>query len=462
MNVLTTPESQHRSPQPAVLAAILLVTSLFGGLVAAEPPLVRVVIRYDDWWATPAQSPTKARVDLRVLEIAVKHGVPITIAYVPAQSVKQPDGKLTFAVLQRDDPVLEPLRRAVASHGVEVALHGLHHIGRRIAGEGPDEFVSLEQAYGAKGVIYSEFTGRPAEEQDKMIAEGQRILVEAGLPRPVTFVPPFNGYDVATCTACARHGLTILSADRRGPLPAPSDSVRLFPTSWGWNQQMAHLDELVDFARRRGGQRAVSVVLMHYFDFEESGSGRAVTTLAKFDEELGRVARHPAIEVTTLARLAADSAGEATAARYEADQRFRNGMFWLHNVRLLPYRFFPDPHYFWAYWPTDFYAPLNRWVLLLQAATLGLLALGGCAIGLGVGAAWRWRPTVACVGLVAAVAASGAYAFTRRMGSGAVMTAIVAGLLLAVVVRLGWRVLSRGGGGRHVGNEAASQENTPG
>ena len=419
-----------------------------GADAADDEPLFRLVIRYDDWWATPAQSPTKAEIDRKVLEIATSHGVPITIAYVPAHPVRGSGlGSKEFAELRRDDPVLEPLRQAVEKHRVEVALHGLHHIGRRIRGDGPDVLHPGEAGYtggdppSGKAPVYSEFAGLPPDVQSRMIEEGIRILTAAGLPRPVSFVPPFNTYDEATCRACALHGLTILSGDRRGALPDPPDSLRLLPTTWEWPHLREHLDEMLAFAQQVGARRAVCVVLVHYFDFEESGSARAVTSLAEFDDVLGRISRDPRVCVTTLAQLAADDADIVTAARFRADRRFRRGVYRLGAVRLLPYRLLPDPRYFGAYWAPAVYEGLNRRVLLLQAATFGLLGLGGCVASLALGIVLRWRPVPVGLGLLAAAAGAAAYAFTRRMAGGAVLAVIVAGLVLPVAVRR----LRRGG-----------------
>ena len=223
-------------------------------------------------------------------------------------------------------------------------------------------------------VVKSEFAGLSVDEQARMMEDGLRMMEDAGLGRPRTFVPPYNTHDAATYLACARHGIRVLSADRRGPVPEAGWKVLPVPLTCEWGQFGEIFDRWVEFADRVGGGRALMAVGLHWFDFKESGSPRAVTSLEAFRALLTRIRDDRRVEMTTFARLAEADPDAVSVGRYRSDRWFRRRWRWLDRLGLVPERFLPDRRYLDAYWPQSRYEGLNRRLSLLIGSVIAVLA----------------------------------------------------------------------------------------
>jgi hypothetical protein len=438
----------------ALALSAVLVALPARGAAESGAGVLTIVLRYDDWWGSPASSPAKERVDRQVLACARDHGVPLSIALVPAFPIAASLPDVEYAELRPGDPLLGPLIEASQAGAIEVALHGLHHdsplpdgtIRYPVEGERPDPGYHH----------YSEFAGRSLTEQRRRIERGLALFAAAGLSRPAVFVPPFNAYDEATYALCAEQRFTVLSGDLRWPAPAVDRSVRIIPETLALRDR-SRLGRLMALVERRGESGAVLVMLFHYFDFEESGSERAHMTLSQFDDFLSSLSEDRRVRFDTLAGLA-QAGGEAFGLdRLRRAQAFRRRMRKLSATHLVPYRFMPSFDELPVYWPAERYAALNRRATLLLGATWGAIAVAALGVSSVLLVGLRRRPVVLAVCWVAAAGAGVGLALRPEAGRGLCVSAVAAGLLLPVVVAALLRRREPGSRARGKGQDMESE-----
>jgi len=186
-------------PNIAVLASwhaiVLLLMALWPTWCRADiaPKAITVVFRYDD-----PSAKTNTDIEGQLIAAFRQYNMCCTFAVIP------------FVVRDVHDPKPQeylplPEERAqlfagAAREGVlEIAQHGYSH-----------------QTNGLQAEGYSEFAGLKYEEQVQKIKKGKEFL-EQKLGMPVlTFVPPWNSYDVDTLRALEQTGFQCLSSNRQG------------------------------------------------------------------------------------------------------------------------------------------------------------------------------------------------------------------------------------------------------
>ncbi len=179
----TTADSND-APPPTRLAAIM-PTSVCGDGVCEEnetssncPADCRqrtIIVRSNDlaaWWSTNSA--------IYVTDYIRSMGVPQTLAVIPTVSEWKyelgSDRMLTdYLISIRDDP------------NVEIAQHGMYH-------------------------TYMEFEGLSQEEAETKLLEGKNMFKNTIYVDPVTFVPPYFGYDMNALNASKNQGFLYFSA----------------------------------------------------------------------------------------------------------------------------------------------------------------------------------------------------------------------------------------------------------
>jgi predicted deacetylase len=268
---------------------------------AREP--VRVVFRYDD-----CSAKTSLELEQRLVEAFARCGAQLSLAVIPfvcEGSFRDPSPQRTRAL---SSAKATWLRNAAADGHAEIVLHGYSH-----------QTTSVP--------AYTEFAGRELKEQWTRIIEGKHEL-EHRLGAPVTtFVPPWNSYDQSTVTALEEAGFACLSASVRGPFP-PTTSLAVLPASCWFDAVMP----AVKVARRFPRSRPVLVVMLHDYDFLESGSPQAWLGVDDFARRLEAVRRQPAVKLCSL-RQACEDQALASSGAWPAHRRW-----WLAAQRL-PWRY---------------------------------------------------------------------------------------------------------------------------
>jgi peptidoglycan/xylan/chitin deacetylase (PgdA/CDA1 family) len=191
------------------------------------------------------------------------------------------------------------LREAIAGGAVDVALHGWDH--RTISGS-PE--------------THSEFVGLPFDEQLDKLRRGRESLKRAAGVTTTVFVPPWNRYDRNTIAALTELGFTAISANRYGP--GYEGVLKFVPIT----ADMAELRQAIAFARNSGDPDPIVGVLLHPYDFKESGDARGRIEWPALDKELNWLATQPGIKVRSISELAATNTALGPP-RYRANQPWR-------------------------------------------------------------------------------------------------------------------------------------------
>jgi len=253
----------------------------------------RVVFRLDDVSASSDHA-----VEQILFETFFESGIPLTVGAIPFLC----DGDVHDPAAEGELPLpqekLAFLAERRARGGLEVAQHGCSHQVR-------------------SGVGYrTEFCGRPVSEQRAVIARGKALL-EGYFPVN-SFIPPWNSYDEATLQALAELGFEVLSADVFGPLRA-AGGLQFLPSTTSLGQ----LSRALEAAGNARASRAVIVVLLHAYDFRESGSARATMAAGELKDLLEALPRDSGFRFLTLEGCAAEGGGYSAGALRRARQRAR-------------------------------------------------------------------------------------------------------------------------------------------
>lgn len=242
---------------------------------------VTVLFRYDDF-----SELSPMQLDEQLIGVFRDHGVPCTFAVIPAVTTGNFRDKDAREVRPLGSAKLALLQRAVADGVVDVALHGLHH--RTVHPQPP----------------HSEFAGLSVVEQSEKIRQGKELLEAALQTRIETFVPPWNTYDRDTLQALRQAQIRGISANRYSAV-VEDEQIRYLPITI----ETHDLRRAVAQARRAGDGEAVIGVLLHPYDFRESGDQRGAMTLAQFAQEVRWLVEQPDVRVVSVSQLIREQQG---------------------------------------------------------------------------------------------------------------------------------------------------------
>lgn len=232
--------------------------------------MIRVALRLDD----PSETSHQA-VEAGILDVLRRHRASATFAVIPFRMI---DGQRVALTEDRARPLV-----AAANEGViEIALHGHVHVRQRPELAPP-----------------TEFSGRPEAEQRALIEEGRAHLRNVFQREIDGFVPPWNSYDLATLNSLEALEFYYLSAGWEQP-PRYQGGIKHLPRT-------AHLSDIpaaLEEARRFSRAQPTIVMVMHHFDFAESGSDRSIIDMHGFDTAMQHLANEPDVQIFTLGALA--------------------------------------------------------------------------------------------------------------------------------------------------------------
>jgi hypothetical protein len=212
---------------------------------------VNVLLRFDDF--TRDSEPS---VENPLFDEAVRLGIPLLVGVVPRLGEPYPatDAIALEAKTNLGPEKTERLRAWLKSGDITVALHGYSHA---------TNYMVNGQA--------SEFAGLPFATQRRLLIHGKSLLESTfGVPVRV-FIPPFNAYDHSTLRALPPTGFQTLSAARRGPIEADLPLAYLPGTTFPDQFRVA-----VSAALRHGTDGQLMIVVLHPYDFVESGESLPV------------------------------------------------------------------------------------------------------------------------------------------------------------------------------------------
>lgn len=310
---------------------------------------ILLVFRYDDF---SEKSATHLEADLvnefKRHKIACTFGV---IPYVCSGDLHDPS---PHPLLELDPRKAGLLKEPGVDGLFEVAQHGFSHQTRP----------------GRPPKAWTEFSGRPLQEQIELMRKGRVLLTKLFGEQPKTFIPPWNSYDLATLDAARACGFSFFSADTYGPVR--DSSLQFVPAT----TELRDLKRVCQSAARSPDPLPVIIALFHEYDFREVDPVRGNITLVEISQLLDWVASRPEIKTTTIHEIIG-----ADAQRYKAlriQERVMNSLpWWLRRIFDLD---FPDGNY--PAFATIAHLKPRLWatVFLYYLAIFGFAAVGGCMI----------------------------------------------------------------------------------
>lgn len=253
--------------------------------------VITVFFRYDDY-----SSLSPSQVDGGLIDVLRRKNVSCTFAVIPAVTIGNYHDPAEREVVPLSGTKLSMLKQACEDGVVECALHGWNH--RSLRGSAP----------------HSEFFGLPLEDQKDRLAQGCEFFkTQLGIT-PQVFVPPWNSYDTNTLSALEGLNVGCISANRYFSSFSAS-GLRHLPITI----DMRGLRSAIDHARTIIDPDPIIGVLLHPYDFHESGDPRGMMNCEEFEHELGWLAQQSGVQVRTVGVLANEN-HVLDVGRYLANQ----------------------------------------------------------------------------------------------------------------------------------------------
>ena len=286
--------------------------SLFAG---GELPKnkIQVCFRCDDFFAVK-DHPFREIYETKsqIISIFQKQQIPLTIGVIPDVHRSISENTAEFKRLTSDDDVAILLRNIIHNDNFEIAMHGLNHYPNAIAKD-------------------SEWIHLPLAEQRMKIKEGKAILSAALGPfNLMTFIPPWNSFDLNTLRALQENEFSYVSGDvgivKNKPFTCRDAAEKKY-----FNLNMVpgttsllELKSVLNIARR-DSLGTIVVVILHPYDFQEYRgtriARRANYTLSDLDTILSGLKNDASLQFVRIMDLNPDN---ISPSRYTQACRFNN------------------------------------------------------------------------------------------------------------------------------------------
>lgn len=241
------------------IAGILLLLVTFTILALTffsrdESADVTVILRYDDYSST-----SSLEVEQELLKALSSHDISCTFGIIPfaPDSIKREGMRKDIPL---DSSKIQFIARHVRQENIEIALHGYTHTSAGNPGHN------------------TEFEGVQKAEQMQKISAAKNFLDSSFGVHMKTFIPPWNSYDHATLSVLSDLSFSCISADNFGvsDLSAELDYIPATAVISDVESQLkASSLALKD-------NKAVFVLMMHDYDFEEVEPEKGITNMEAF------------------------------------------------------------------------------------------------------------------------------------------------------------------------------------
>lgn len=256
-------------------------------------PAATLHIRYDDYSAI-----SPSRVDRGLIEVLRRTGACCTYAVIPSVSTGDWHASEATEEARLDAERLAMLRDWLAEGVIDLGLHGWNH----------------QCHSGAHPPTPSEFSGLAIDVQAQRIHRGADLLYNGTGQMPITFVPPWNSYDVTTLEAVRTCGIPSISASLDGPGEALTEILFAPITT-----ELGDLRSAAVAAIEANDSDPIIGLMLHPYDFHESGDARSRYQLLDLERALFELQEQYGVTIEPLRNLAADST-RLTAERYSRNK----------------------------------------------------------------------------------------------------------------------------------------------
>jgi peptidoglycan/xylan/chitin deacetylase (PgdA/CDA1 family) len=256
---------------------------------------INVVFRYDDYSSLSATT-----LELRIINLFASQQVSLTFGVIPFRcsgDVHDPSPQGAVPLTHEKANIL---RRAYGGGTIEVALHGYSH-------------------QTARADKMTEFEGLDYETQRQKITKGKEFLETMTSADVVTFVPPWNSYDMGTLRALHDQGFRTLSAGYHGDA---CDGLRFLPATC----ELAFVRDAVQAARSSELVEPLIVVLLHDYEFADVKHALAKFSYQDFLELFKWLKRQRDVRLMTISS-ASEAITDLSSTRYVAHQSLPPGVY---------------------------------------------------------------------------------------------------------------------------------------
>ena len=192
----------------------------------------------------------------KIIEIFDNHKIPLTIGVIPYAHKALTMHTVTYSMLTKNDPTSKLLLNIVNNNNFEIAMHGLTHHKNKISNS-------------------SEWIGLTLDEQTSMVKRGKDIIENSIKTfNIITFIPPWNSFDLVTTEALYNNKFKYLSGDLTIVKNKPFDIRNSIQKNYfGLNiiPGTCSLEEFFDVLKyaKESSDSTQIVVIFHPYDFQE-------------------------------------------------------------------------------------------------------------------------------------------------------------------------------------------------
>lgn len=240
---------------------------------------ITIAFRLDD---PSAVSPIK--IERNLIQIFSEHNATCTFGVVPYITLGDYHEMKSEGNSLLPDEKISLFKEAAKKKVIDIALHGYEH---KTINDGSR--------------LHSEFCGGDINQQLEKIKNGKDILEKQFEAPIVSFIPPWNTYDKNTLKALAQNNINCISSNRYQTVS--QGEMSYLPITL----ELPDLEYAVEVARNSNDKSPSIIILMHPYDFKESGDKRAQYDCNHIDDTLSWIASQPDLNIASISQLSNDS-----------------------------------------------------------------------------------------------------------------------------------------------------------
>ncbi|HGY56248.1 MAG TPA: DUF2334 domain-containing protein [Caldithrix abyssi] len=253
---------------------------------------ITCIFRYDDYTAT---SPLE--IEKKLFDLFRKYDLQITVGVVPFITAGDYHDSAVTEFVEFSEEKIAYLKSCIQNGSVDAALHGFYHRSNRL------------------GKLHSEFAQAESAEQCDKIKRGKEFLEKTFRAEVRSFIPPWNTYDQQTLLCLKENNIACISANRYGCY-AEDSSMFYAPITIEFHE----LDKALLMAAESKDDAPVIAVLLHPYDFENSGDKRASIKWNVFEKKVQELSRKEDVQIMSVAQALNNKEVRLDTARYRANQ----------------------------------------------------------------------------------------------------------------------------------------------
>lgn len=188
---------------------------------------IKIIFRYDDFYLK------KDSINEQLVNLFIKNRIPIVLGVIPFDKEEK-------LIMDGDYHFLPTLKKGINQNLIEIAIHGFNH-----------EKIST----------FGEFSITPYSEQFRRMNKSKHALDSIFSVNTITFIPPWNSYDVNTLKAMEKLSLHYLSSSLSSNQNISSKNIDYLPYT------LDHPNKLLSTLDTYKSREGIIVLMFHRYDF---------------------------------------------------------------------------------------------------------------------------------------------------------------------------------------------------